>query len=257
MTAGANLTKPSAPEWVGAGDAWASAIDHFNRTLFERQLRPAAVTYRMRHGAGRFYPFFLRPENGSGLVELALNSNLLAVVSEERRLSLLARLLVFQEQWQHGTLGRACWENRDYRFRMERLGLPVAHDVRTDVMRGQFNIDPNGPFLSWARRWLESDAARAWRLFFGGEPSCAITLKPSHRARPLRGKAGGGDKDCPQILAPSGAPLRAQYALKVAYRCPRCSLQVWGKPSLQIRCARCSRALVHHEPASRSRLGAG
>lgn len=257
MTASGNLTKPSASDWVGPGDAWASAIDHFNRTLFDGQLRPAAVSYRTRHGAGCFHPFFLRPENGSALVELALNPNLLAVVSDERRLSLLVRLLVFQEQWQQGTLGRANWENRDYRLRMERLGLPVSHDLRTDAMRGQFNIDPGGRFLPSARLWLRCDAASAWRLLFAGEPSSTITLKPSHRARALSGEARSRDRDRPQTLAPSGAPLRAQYAKKLAYRCPRCTLQVWGKPALRIRCANCDCALVVHEPTARSRLGMG
>lgn len=247
MSGGRDRTR-SAADKAPVRDVWRGAIDHFNALLFDGALRPAVVTYRTHHGIGTFHPYFLRPENGSEWVELALNANVLAAATDERRLALLVRLLVFQAQWQAGTLGRRQWENRDYRARMEIVGMPVSHDVRGDGIRGHFVINPSGAFAQAARRWLATDAARDWRRLFAGTCDDTIALTPSYRARMRHPEASCEEQDRPQLLAPLGVMLRARYATKVAYRCPGCGIQVWGKPFLRVLCAPCDCPLQAHVP---------
>ena len=91
----------------------------------------------------------------------------------------------------------------------------------------------------------------------------AIGLMPSHSGKPGGKRTGqqmthyiltGGSYDTHwQLLAEAGFTLDYQdrYALrptdpkkvKVRYACPVCSIHVWGKPDLRLRCEVCDERL--------------
>jgi hypothetical protein len=188
------------------------AYDFFNKELFGGSLpQPLFTLQRQANTAGYFSPErFVGRQESARVAEIALNPDTFLERTDEAIISTLAHEMV--HAWQHsfGSPGRGRYHNREWANKMIEIGLhPSATGYPGGRETGQgmtHYIVPGGRFaLLYAKL-----AAKGFALQWQSPADVGGTKRPS----------------------------------KVKYTCPKCNLNVWGKPEVEVACLKCIEKMV-------------
>ena len=189
------------------------AFNHFNRVLFDGQLPSCLLNLSRKRSAGGFFAPE-RWEKGDTVVhEISLNPNHLTPPMIEVMGTLVHEMAhLWQEEF--GMPGRRGYHNVEWADKMEKIGLiPTA----TGKPGGKRIGDRMSHYI---------DAEGRFKQAFDDMPDRA--LLPWRTVIRRKGGSGGNGS--------GGSNGRGRKKSKVKYSCPSCSVNVWGKPDLQIRC---------------------
>jgi SprT-like family len=184
------------------------AFEVFNGALFKNELPDCLFTMqRSKRSRGYFSGDRFAHRRGAGTVdEIALNPRAFIDRSDREVVSTLVHEMT--HLWQHhfGKPGRRGYHNKQWSAKMREIGLIPSHTGEPGGKQtGQtcsHYIEPGGPF------------DREWDLL--AESGFVLDWQDRQALKPVDPKT-----------------------LKVRYACPGCSIHVWGKPGLSIRCEAC------------------
>lgn len=250
------------------------AYDFYNEHLFGGQLPHCMITFQREKTTMGYFSarrFVKRSANGH-TDELALNPEFFAVYPMMEILQTLVHEMV--HLWQHhfGKPSRACYHNTEWADKMESLGLmPSATGAPGGKRTGQKMMDyiiPGGPMETATKKLLVSGFAITWLDRFPVAPPSPhsyvsiraqeLAAEPPPEARedqerPLDPEAADAEALYAAALAMPSPAVSESMALQIRgsenrsnrdkYTCPGCSLSVWGKPKLRLKCVDCDRLL--------------
>lgn len=242
------------------------AYDFFNTELFNGTLPPCLITFqRQKKVAGYFHQNRFGRRDGHTTDEIAINPEYFAVVPVIEVLQTTVHEMA--HLWQHhfGNPSRAGYHNKEWADKMESLGLMPSDTGQVGGKRlGQQMADyviTGGRFESATKKLLAIGFAITWLDRFPCEPPWRF-LVPQPGA-PTDSQIDSpttlerltpNDEFEPAWIAPSLVHPALVEQMKTGnrsnrdkYTCPECSLNVWGKPGLRLRCEDCDRLL---EPAA-------
>lgn len=245
------------------------AFEHYNRTLFEGRLPYCLITMqREQKYAGYFSAQrFVNRDDKRMTDEIAINPAYFAVVPLLSVLETLVHEMVHAWQFHFGKPSRRAYHNKEWGSKMEALGLMPTSTGRPGGKRtGQkvshFSI-AGGRFLQATEELLATDFTIAWldrypapRPLYqqpltmeqiqaaiarqglegprdGGEPeeSDAVDTESAEE-----GSDGSDHDEALEELLVDQAGTKANKTNRLKFRCPSCSAQAWGKPSLKLIC---------------------
>lgn len=194
------------------------AYDFFNRELFSGEL-PACLITMQRHRNAKGYfcaeMFESRGEEDKHRIhEIAMNPTYFYERSDEDILSTLVHEMVHLWQQEKGKPSRGRYHNSEWADKMEDIGL-IPSDTeeeggaRTGPRMSHY-IDKDGRFKMYIDIFIEQNE------------------KLNYQDRPVP-KAKKAKKN------------------KVKYTCPKCLLNAWGKPGIELLCGADRSILVSQE----------
>lgn len=218
------------------------AFDFFNDRLFDGTLPPVLLTLqRNRRTYGYFAPERFGRRDGSHSHEIAINPVYFGVTPLDDVLSTLVHEQVHLWQHEHGEPGRRGYHNKQFARMLHEVGLQASATGKpggkTTGERMDHYIIDGGAFQIAARELITSDFVLSW-----------YDRYPPADARPTGGGSPVGDDDELDDVGDldDGEDISADF-VEVApnrsnrekYSCPGCSVNVWGKPDLHIKCGAC------------------
>ncbi len=250
------------------------AYSFFNERLFEGSLVPCMITFQ-RQARLMGYVAFKRWVNveGKTMDELAINPAYFANYPLSEILQTLCHEMVHIWQEYYGSPSRPSYHNREWADKMKKIGLmPSSTGKPGGAIVGetmsQYVIE-GGLFDKAANELLESGFTLRWVDTIQMPPPLD-NQQPRHPSNvvslPSRREPQNENDDDPiysnfplnltdiaeKIEQQQTNELRRPALMKSKttkaknksnrhkYYCPRCSLQVWGKPDLSIKCGNCN-----------------
>jgi hypothetical protein len=221
---------------------------HFNRTLFDNSLPIPLFTLKRGIGPlGHFAPNRWIGQGGQLVGEIALNPALFARHSWLQLMQTIAQQQCHLWQYVHGEPSRPGYHNAEWAAKMKQVGLVPSSTGepggRTTGQRMSAYPAPGGKFINacaeLANGPLRAPLAARWR----SESASLAPPVPLKLPRPVlrRLMASIGEWSDDQDLAADDA-LKLQKR-KLKYTCPRCDINVWGRPGLSLRCQACQVSL--------------
>lgn len=225
------------------------AYGYFNRVLFQKKLPAVILNLSRKHQAAGFVaPFRWRraeaPKGTKGTIhELSINPEILAMPFEY-----VYSTLVHEQchiwQWEHGKPSRLGYHNKQWARKMESVGLVPSDTGKVGGNKtGQHMSDypkKDGrflkalekmpkkfklPFISTEGDWVD-DYFGALNFDLQGQEFNPIGEQGWTFTLPKPPKSNRG---------------------KTKYTCPSCSMNLWGKPDLNVICGDCDRQLLEIE----------
>lgn len=200
-----------------------AAYRHFNDALFAGQLPECLITLQRKKSTMGYFSQerFVRHDR-TLTDEIALNPEFFAVCGVKEIMQTIVHEMA--HLWQHhfGQPGRGRYHNREWADKMESLGLMPSDTgqpggKRTGDHMADYVIE-GGPFdLAATDLFTRSFRVSWYDRFPAGEPGS---------------ESGVAD----MMESASGETATAPKGQKLKYRCPRCDVQVWGKPGLRLIC---------------------
>lgn len=189
--------------------------EFFNDKLFDNTLPVCLITLqRVNRVAGYFHFQRFRNEAGTSTDEIAINPHYFARVSLSEIFQTLVHEMVHLWQYHNGTPSRRAYHNVEWANKMESLGLMPSTTGKPGGKRvGQHMADYSlvgGPFL------IACDKLRASNFSITWFDSAVLST----------------NLDGSLSAATGGQPTRRKYTCG-------CGFNVWGKPTLLIRCDIC------------------
>lgn len=223
------------------------AFSFFNQELFNNELPACLITLqRERKSFGYFSRRRFVRRSGQETDEIAMNPSFFAVRPITETLATLVHEMCHMWQAYKGKPGRRGYHNKQWAQIMESIGLmPTTTGQPGGKKTGesvQHYIIKDGPFDAACKKLLTTEFTFSWVDRF---PPC----------RPAPVAAGAEDESAEEeveseelealielgIELPPEEP--ANKSNRVKYRCSECSIQVWGKPNLNVLCGDCEIAL--------------
>lgn len=254
------------------------AYDFYNRELFDNSLPACMITFQREKRTMGYFSLkrFVRTD-GSRCDEIALNPEYFALYPMIEVLQTLTHEMVHQWQCYFGKPSRACYHNWEFASKMESLGLMPSSTGRPGGKKTGQKISDyvirGGLFEQVTARLLADGFAISWMDRFPAVPPAALLTPPPPVIQApgvLTQDFEDGepeDADTAETATPAleasawlppaslGVPLELDERLpdedrsnRVKYSCPKCAINVWGKPRLRIKCEDCQRSL---EPVER------
>jgi len=221
---------------------------HFNHTLFENSLPIPLFTLKRGIGTlGHFSPSRWITEGGQVVGEIALNPALFAQHSWLQLMQTIAQQQCHLWQHVHGEPSRPGYHNAEWAAKMKQIGLaPSATGQPGGRTTGQSMSAypaPGGKFIhacaELADGLLRAPLAARWRSDAApAVPPVPLKL-PRLTLRRLMTSIGEWSDD-PELIASDA--LKEQKR-KLKYTCPRCDVNVWGRPGLDLLCRSCQISL--------------
>lgn len=225
-----------------------AAYDFFNSRLFDGALPPCLLTLnRKKRTYGYFSSSRFVKRSGELTDEIALNPSYFSIRSIPAILSTLVHEQVHLYQEHFGSPGRRRYHNVEWGDMMQERGLmPSATGEpggpRTGDCMSHYIIE-DGPFDLACKDLLTDRFTLTWLDRF---PPYIPTPVPVELPPPTGGGEDPGEPTSgavpvgvdfePDDLSGLGISLPVEPVNKsnrVKYRCPKCGLQVWGKPGLE------------------------
>lgn len=194
-----------------------TAYDFFNQELFNNQLPDCLITYQRKAKTKGYFADgrFENTENGKIIDEIALNPDYFSGenISPQTILATLVHEMCHLWQKYHGKPGRNRYHNREWAEMMLQAGL---HPTDNGTLNGKMTGDKithliiaGGAFEQVCERLLKNIKI-AWVDRWIGR-TASSGLKPKNKTK---------------------------------YVCPKCRLNVWGKPEIHLLCGTCRCRLV-------------
>jgi hypothetical protein len=191
------------------------AYDHFNKLLFEGLLPGALITLQRKSRASGYYSHenFVardrRPMDSAD--EIALNPDAFAGYGDTEIMQTLVHEMVHQWQYHCGIPSRGGYHNRQWASKMESVGLMPSDTggpggKKTGPRMSDYPIE-GGRF---DREWRKL-RKKGFEVHWEGRDRTRAGVSPDN-PRPIS---------------------------KVKSTCPRCEINVWGKPGLSLICGHC------------------
>lgn len=202
----------STPKEVLAG--MHDAFDFFNRELFAGKLPQVMIAFtKSRSALGTFQGNQWVNRDKGKTAEILMNPQVFHSATPEDVLSTLVHEMCHLEQHEFGKPPKSAYHNKEWAAMMRAVGLQPS-------TTGKPGGKPTGPKCS---HYIEEGGryASAVIKFFAEFPKFRL-----YWAKPMA-PAGVGRK-------------RSNWR---SYKCPTCSLSVWGKENLSISCDDCGEAL--------------
>lgn len=216
------------------------AFDFFNVELFEGKLPPCMITLqRQKKTQGYFSPGrFTNRKTGELVDEIAMNPSYFAVQSIIECMQTLVHEM--SHAWQHhwGNPGRARYHNREWAEKLESIGLMPSNTGRpggkkTGDTMGDYIIE-DGPFAIACKKLLTKDFALSWLDRF---PVSIEHLAHTLHQLPEEVKVELSDEELKNLSIEIVEEVPKKKTT-FRYVCPICQLKVWGKPNLEVMCAK-------------------
>ena len=255
-----------------------SAYDFYNDHLFEGALPSCILTFqRERRTMGYFsYQRFRNPGTGAWSDEIALNPEYFPLYPMLEVLQTLVHEMVHQWQYHHGKPSRTCYHDRQWADKMENVGLmPTDTGLPGGKRTGQKVADyaiPGGRFelatsqllaqgfqISWLDRYPiappRSIAAfhAAGALDDSGSSEDSAPSDEANETPSIRTFEAASTTSLAQLHPGIGLverPTGTNRSNRDKYTCPGCSVSVWGKPKLRVKCADCDELMLVDELGS-------
>lgn len=215
------------------------AYDHFNAVLFAGELPPCLITLQRKAGCfGYFSHERFVHVDGVKTDEIAMNPEYFAAYPVLEIFQTLVHEMVHLWQTHFGTPSKRSYHNQEWAEKMESVGLMPSSTgkpggKRTGEKMADYAI-AGGPFLLACDQLMTADFKVSW-----------------YDRHPVKRQAGDGDEDgdlpidaAHLVLSAGEKPNRSN---RVKYRCGGCSVQLWGKPGLNVLCGDCG---TEFDPAS-------
>jgi SprT-like family len=194
------------------------AYSVFNTCLFDGRLPDCVITLQRAAGSyGYFCSQRFVSRDGKQSDEIALNPSHFAARSDAGVLSTLGHEMAHLDQFHFGKPGRAGYHSRAWANLMKTIGL---HASATGLPGGRQTgyqmthyIIKGGPFDVVTARMFGDGFRLSWAE---------------------AGSRGGN----PPVTAPS-SPDESDASNRWKYTCPKCGLNLWGKPNAPAGCWRC------------------
>jgi len=239
-----------------------AAYDYYNDHLFEALLPPCLITFqREKRSMGYFSKSRFIRRDGVQTDEIAMNPDFFAVVPLVEILQTLVHEMAHLWQAHFGTPSRACYHNREWALKMERIGLMPSDTGQPGGKKvGQSMNDYvilGGRFDMATRQLIERGFAISWMDRYPSPyqpPSQqAQTFTPIGAPQIEQGDEVSGHvtarllEAALQIPAEQGLDVSIREvgdkSNRVKYSCPGCKANVWGKPGLKLICEPCEMRL--------------
>lgn len=246
------------------------AFDFYNANLFESQLPTCQITLQRKAGTLGFFSSerWINKDTKIKRNEIALNPSYFALRTEKETLSTLVHEMVHMLQFNFGKKGRRGYHNKEWANMMQAVGLqPSDTGQPGGKMTGErmtHYIISGGKFDIATDELLEQISVLSWVDRY---PATVHILKPATTAK-KPDRVPGGHIDDPHPYEPDDptapddltiqsptAPLSPTglqnldlviptpvSGTRTKFICPSCKQAVWGKPSTQVRCGKCSDA---------------
>lgn len=226
---------------------WQEAYDEINQRLFLGTLPPCLITFqREKNTMGYFSHRRFANRKGQKTDEIALNPAYFASAGIHEALQTLAHEMVHLWQQHFGQPGRGRYHNKEWADKMESIGLMPSHTGEPGGMRtgdrmsdyimadGEFEgvIDVlvnNGFELKWMDRHVAS----------AQQTNTAITATAQITSEALEAEIGITPELAHAIDPDLSRVIQQKQGNRSKYTCPGCSVNLWGKPALNIECADC------------------
>lgn len=184
-----------------------AAYDFFNTELFSGKL-PSCLITMQRKGKARGYfsaeRFETRKKEKFFVHEIALNPSLFKERSDADILSTLLHEMIHLWQEENGTAPKRAYHDKEWGKKMKELGLmpsntgePGGRETGHSVSH---YVQPGGKFDVLIKRFLKAGKS----VLYEDRPEIKIT--------------------------------RTKSKNKVKYSCPKCGINAWGKPGVNLMC---------------------
>lgn len=215
------------------------AYDFFNERLFNNTLPPCLITLQREKRTYGYFSSkrFVGRKNGLKVDEIAMNPSFFVVRSVEETLSTLVHEMVHLWQAHFGKPGRRGYHNKEWGQKMDSIGLCPSNTgkeggKRTGEQMSHYIVIGKDFDIACAEL-ITTEFTLSWLDRFPPQmPSAPIQLTGRGEDFPSTEENDDGDEDL--IILPPATPVNKSNRVK--YRCPSCMAQVWGKPSLLIKC---------------------
>lgn len=254
-----------------------SAYDFYNAHLFEGMLPSCILTFQREKRTMGYFSFqrFRNPGTGASSDEIALNPEYFPLYPMLEVLQTLVHEMVHQWQYHHGKPSRTCYHDRQWADKMESIGLMPSDTGQPGGKRtGQKVADyaiPGGRFEQATSLLLAEGFKISWLDRYPIAPPRAAGVATAAPARLIAEDDEDDGESASQVFLETPSirtfeaasttslaqlhpgldlverPISTNRSNRDKYTCPGCSVSVWGKPKLRIKCADCEELMLVDE----------
>lgn len=224
------------------------AYDTFNERLFDRSLPPCLITLqREKRTYGYFSSARFGNKAGQTTDEIAINPEYFAVVPVIETLQTMAHEMTHLWQSHHGQPGRGRYHNAEWAAKMESIGLMPSSTGRPGGRRvGDCMADYPIEGGAFSRVVAELINERGFGISWYDRLPPARVLYPVVTETDISGLPAAALEVAAQsgLLVATPQPLgsgagTSNRSNRIKYSCPKCKLNIWGKPALRVACLEC------------------
>lgn len=221
------------------------AYDYFNGCLFNGILPDCLLTLQ-REKRTYGYVSYNRFTNAKGqkVHEMALNPSYFAVIPMQEIMQTMVHEMCHIWQYHYGNPGRGRYHNREWACFMESIGLMPSHTGKPGGKRtGDQMMDyviEGGLFDRMYEELIKSEFHISWIDRFPEQSKffqVAQEVTTDETIRNIQENIKNLD-----IVEPKQTN-QINKSNRIKYSCPKCEINVWGKPDLRIKCISCDKEL--------------
>ncbi len=259
------MDKPTTPS-AELYNALQLLYNHFNEKLFDAVLPQVLFTTQRQAGMmGYFSLNRWSSNNGKNCHEIAINPEYVGRASLIELMQTMVHEMVHCWQHSYGKPSRTGYHNKEWAAKMISIGLmPTDTGMPGGMVTGQHMNDypiAEGKFIvsciellknkNYIFPWVDKFARVSDRPKDEQQIQAALQISNNHQYQDLFTSIDEVIKE--QLCTPVAETLGASSSLttsisnakmKKKYTCQGCKINVWGKPDLLIKCAKCDLLLL-------------
>ncbi len=221
------------------------AYEFFNQEIFSNELPFCLITLQRNKRTYGFFSFqkFIHVD-GKKTDEIALNPAYFSVCPPEEIMQTLVHEMVHLWQYHFGKPGRGGYHNKEWALKMESIGLmPSSTGKEGGKKTGDRIADyfiENGLFIKKYRKLFSKDFQISWMDRFPVREKLLEAIE--------NGTVHGLNVETSEELEELGLIVNEDGGIEIGcdnksnrqkYHCPKCLVNVWGKPNLSLVCGDC------------------
>lgn len=215
--------------------AFQGLFDYFNKNLFDGQLPDVILNFsRKNQTAGFFAPARWQRITGEDKHEISINPFSLSQ-GKEYVIQTLVHEMCHLWQQEFGEPSRSGYHNKEWATKMEACGLVPSSTGKVGGKKtGQHMADylaPDGKL----EKLIQAMPDSIWLPFKAIETMDVEDLKEMLK----EAEESGNDQEVKEIQELLEEVESKKKKNKTKYSCPGCSVNIWGKPDLNVRCGYC------------------
>ena len=231
------------------------AFQHFNDRLFDGRLPVCLLTVqREKNTMGYFSPLRWSNRNGTNTHEIAVNPLFFAGYPLIEIFQTIVHEQCHLWQFEFGNPSRKTYHNREWAEKMESIGLmpsctgkpggkktgqhmndyPIEDGL---FMKACVSLIESGYFFNWVDRWGVRKTSESVSVTIEIPSSDAASNAEIQNVltQPIKNEFLGIESE--SVTVPP-------KMTRMKFTCPKCGINVWGKPSLKVLCIECNQVLI-------------